>query len=111
MGVLIMNLLQRALPIFVLSVLPVCLFAQDATGRVAGVITDPSGGVVPSAAVTVTNADTNIRKATTTDAKGYYEVRQLPVGTYKVSVESTGFSKVESAASALDINQTLRVDL
>jgi outer membrane receptor protein involved in Fe transport len=106
-----MNLLQRVFGIFVLSVFPVCLLAQDATGRIAGVIIDPSGGLVPSATVTVTNVDTNIAKAATTDAKGYYEVRQLPVGNYKVSVEAPGFSKTESAASALDINQTLRVDL
>jgi len=106
-----MNLLHRTLGVFILSVFPAYILAQDATGRIAGVVTDPSGGLVPSASVTATNVETNIKKTTTTDAKGFYEVRQLPVGNYKIAVEAAGFSKVESAVSALDINQTLRIDL
>ncbi|HEX4773572.1 MAG TPA: carboxypeptidase regulatory-like domain-containing protein [Bryobacteraceae bacterium] len=106
-----MNLLQRTFGVFILSLFPACLMAQDATGRIAGVVTDPSGGVVPSASVTATHVETNIKKITTTDAKGFYEIRQLPIGNYKIAVEAPGFSKVESAVSALDINQTLRIDL
>jgi hypothetical protein len=43
------------------SVVPGFLQAQDATGKIAGVITDPSGGVVPQAKVTATNVETKIR--------------------------------------------------
>jgi hypothetical protein len=91
--------------------LPFGLPAQDATGSVAGVITDPTGAVVQQAKVTVTNVGTKISKETSTNNNGFYQVQHLPIGNYQVSVESTGFSKVDSSPAALDINQTLRIDL
>lgn len=103
--------IKWALVALLLFLLPFGAYAQDATGRIAGVVTDPSGSIIPNATVTVTNVGTNISKQVTTDAKGFYEVRQLPIGNYQVIVEATGFSKTQSSVSALDINQTLRVDL
>jgi hypothetical protein len=94
-----------------LLILPFALSAQDATGNVAGVVSDPTGAVVPNAKVTVTNVGTKTPKQALTDANGFYEVRHLPIGNYQVSVESPGFSKTDSSPAALDINQTLRVDL
>jgi len=91
--------------------LPVTLQAQDATGTVAGIISDPSGAVIPQAKVTVINVGTQISKVATTDANGFYQVQHLPIGNYRVTVELTGFSKTDSSPAALDINQTLRVDL
>ncbi len=97
--------------LLVVSGVPAFLQAQDATGKIAGVITDPSGSVVPQAKVTATNVETKISKITLTDASGFYQILSVPIGTYRVSVEVTGFSKMTSAPSALEINQTLRVDL
>ena len=91
--------------------LPFALHAQDATGTVAGVVTDPAGAVVQNAKVAVTNVGTKITKDTLTDNRGFYQVSHLPIGNYQVTVESTGFAKETSSPSALDINQTLRVDL
>lgn len=91
---------------------PLTSSAQDVTGSIAGVITDQSGGTIPNAKVTVTNAGTKTSKQATTDNNGYYKISQLPPGNYQVSAEAPGFSKVVSeGTSALDINQTLRVDL
>jgi hypothetical protein len=91
--------------------LPFCMRAQDATGSVAGVITDPVGAVVPNAKITVTNTGTKISKEAASNNNGFYQVQHLPVGNYQVSVEATGFSQEKSNPAALDINQTLRVDL
>ena len=86
--------------------------AQDVTGKIAGVVTDPSGAAIPGAKVTVTNSGTKASKDTTTDSNGFYQVTQLPVGEYQVSAEASGFSKVvANGRNPLDINQTLRVDL
>ncbi|HEX4808073.1 MAG TPA: carboxypeptidase regulatory-like domain-containing protein [Bryobacteraceae bacterium] len=85
--------------------------AQDATGKIAGIITDPAGAIVQGATVTITNVGTDITKTTITDTKGFYQVQQLPVGQYRVEAESPNFSKTESGVASLDINQTLRVDL
>jgi outer membrane receptor protein involved in Fe transport len=86
-------------------------FSQSATGKVVGVITDPSGASVAGATVTATNEATGSVSTTTTNADGRYEIPSVPVGSYKVTVEKEGFDKVVTAASELQINQTLRVDL
>src|ERR1700689_2895506 len=87
-------------------------WAQDATGKITGNVKDATGGVLPGAAVIVTNLDTKTSKQTVTDKQGSYQVLQLPIGNYEVSAEAKGFSKaVARPASALEINQTLRVDL
>ena len=86
--------------------------AQDATGKVAGNVTDPSGAAIVGAQITVTNRETKVAKQTQTDRLGFYQVLQLPIGNYTVTAEATGFSKTElRPSSALEINQTLRVDI
>jgi hypothetical protein len=95
-----------------LSLLAPATWAQDATGKIAGNITDATGAVVPGAMVLVTNLDTRISKRTVTNSQGFYQVLQLPIGHYEVSAEATGFSKIITRPSnPLEINQTLRVDL
>jgi outer membrane receptor protein involved in Fe transport len=85
--------------------------AQTSTGRVIGTVTDAQGAAIAGAKVTVTNTGTNVRSDTVTNADGFYQVLQLPVGTYTVAAEHEGFSKVVTEAEALDINQALRIDI
>ena len=87
-------------------------WAQDATGKIAGNVTDASGALVSGATVVVTNLGTQTNKQTVTDNRGFYQVLQLPIGNYEVTAQAAGFSKaVVRPATALEINQTLRVDL
>src|SRR5579871_5185275 len=79
----------------ILSSLPA--LAQD-TGRIVGVVTDPSGSVVPKASVTVTNTETQISNSTTSGADGNYQILALPIGSYTVSASSPGFRKVSVSA-------------
>ena len=91
---------------------PAWLLAQDATGKITGVVTDSSGGVVANAKVVVTNLGTNFAKETATDASGVYQVLLLPIGKYKVTASATGFEKVTTVPqNTLEINQTMRVDV
>ncbi|MBV8833108.1 MAG: TonB-dependent receptor, partial [Acidobacteriaceae bacterium] len=95
-----------------ICLLPAWLVAQDVTGKIAGVIADPTGSTVPNAQVTVTNLATENAKRVSTDNNGFYEAGQLQPGNYRVEAEAPGFSKVVSTGhNALEINQTLRVDL
>ena len=88
------------------------LWAQDATGKVAGNVIDPTGAIIAGAKVTVTNIATQISKQATTDKDGFYQVSQLPIGVYEVAAEAPGFARmVVQAKNSLEINQTLRVDL
>jgi len=94
------------------ALLPVCLLAQDATGKITGVVTDPSGAVVSNAAVTVTNLATNVAKAAKSDSSGSYQVPLLPIGKYKVTATAAGFEKVTVVSQGnLEINQTMRIDI
>ena len=102
--------LQYLIGILILAVYPVV--AQDATGRIAGTVTDPSGAIVPGATVIVKNTGTGITRQATTDKQGYYQVLELPIGRYSVAAEVSGFSrKMVSARNPLEINQTLRIDV
>ena len=91
--------------------IPFALFAQDATGRVVGTITDPSGGAVPNVSVSVLNTSTHVARVTKTDHDGNYQVLNLPIGLYSVKVEAPGFATTEVAAAELRINQSLRFDV
>ncbi|HMY70665.1 MAG TPA: TonB-dependent receptor, partial [Blastocatellia bacterium] len=85
-------------------------FAQDATGRIAGTVTDPTGAVIVGAKVTVTNVATRIARETVTASDGSYQVPSLPLGAYRVTVEHQGFKRLVSSEQTLQINQVLRFD-
>ncbi|HKN24705.1 MAG TPA: carboxypeptidase regulatory-like domain-containing protein, partial [Candidatus Acidoferrum sp.] len=86
------------------------LRAQDATGRIIGNVTDPSGAPILGAQVTVTHTGTKLGHTTATDATGYYQVLSLPIGTYEVTVEAAGFRKETFEQQKLLIGQSLRLD-
>jgi hypothetical protein len=85
--------------------------AQNTNGRIIGTVTDTQGAAIAGAKVTVTNTGTNAVSDTVTSNEGYYQVLQLPVGSYTVTVEHAGFAKAVTAATSLDINQSLRIDV
>jgi hypothetical protein len=87
------------------------VIAQDATGRIIGIVTDPTGSIVPNAAVTVTNTATGSARSAVTADDGTYQVLLLPIGSYRVAVEHAGFRKSMTDAQQLDINQALRIDV
>lgn len=84
---------------------------QDASGRVIGTVFDQQGGLVPEAQVTVTNTATGITHSTRTNKDGYFEVLDLPIGSYNVTVEHEGFNKAVTQQQKLQINQSLRFDI
>jgi outer membrane receptor protein involved in Fe transport len=85
--------------------------AQTVTGRIIGTVTDVQGAAITGAKVSVINTGTNVRLEVISNADGFYQVLELPVGTYSVTAEHEGFSKVVTAPQPLDINQALRVDV
>ena len=77
------------------------VLAQNSVGRISGTLTDLSGGVLPDADVTVTNAETQTSRIVRTDANGFFVVTNLPAGTYTVRVEKIGFKRAEKTGIAL----------
>lgn len=108
-----MILSKKILALFCFSLFAVfagSISAQVTTGRISGTVTDPNGAVVPNAAVTVTNAETNLVREATTDGEGNFAVQLLPPGNYRVEASGTGFQKV-AAQAVVNITQTTTVDI
>jgi outer membrane receptor protein involved in Fe transport len=84
--------------------------AQSTGGRVRGTATDPSGGAVVGAKVELINEATNITRDATTNATGEYLFLEVPVGTYSVQIEQTGFKKFVHKGVEVHLNDVLNVD-
>ena len=67
--------------------------AQTNTGRISGTVADRTGAVMPGASIVITNQDTQLNWKAATDHNGFYLVTSLPVGTYSVEAEASGFRK------------------
>jgi hypothetical protein len=73
--------------------------ANVGSGSIQGVVTDPQGGVVPNAKVTITNTGTAATDTTTTTSAGQYSAGSLPPGVYTVRIEAPSFK-----TTALTVN-------
>jgi len=75
-----------------------------------GRVTDPSGAVIPGAAVTAAPAAGAAARAVT-DAQGNYEIKGLAAGSYSVNAEANGFSKSAGQTVSLAAGQAKQVDV
>jgi hypothetical protein len=81
------------------------------TGRIVGVVEDPSGAVMPDAVVTVTNRATKAQVNITSDSKGGFIISNLPVGEYHLQTTKQGFQAFAAVTVIVgrDTNITLRL--
>jgi hypothetical protein len=80
-------------------------------GAITGTVTDTSDAIVPNASVSVTNVDTNVDHAYTTNSAGIYVAPFLLPGHYTVDASASGFGTVEAKGLTLLVGQTLTIDL
>ena len=93
-----------------LGVLTAAGFGQTITGSITGTVADPSGAVIPGAKVRATNLGTNLSYNTTSNSTGVYNLLFLPIGNYRLEVESANFKKVVLGPFALEVEQVARID-
>ena len=86
------------------------VFAQTA-GSLRGTVTDPSGAVVPGAAVVLTNESTTFSRQVVSDGKGSYFVATVEPGDYTLQVRRAGFKTREIRGVHVSPNDTRGVDL
>ena len=92
--------------LLLLSWLASTLSAQTTgAGTITGTITDPSGGVVPGAAVTVKNTATGSERTLTTNEAGIYVAQFLQPGSYEITVTKAGFAKTVRTGLTLQVGQ------
>jgi len=75
------------------GVAAVCTAQIDRSG-LTGTTFDSSGLLLGGTHVTAVQTDTDLRRETTSDVKGNYEIPELPVGAYTVTFERAGFKKI-----------------
>ncbi len=85
-------------------------WGQATTGTILGNIKDQSGGGIPGVTVVATNTDTNFSRDTISDSTGHFVIQYLPVGTYRLEAEMTGFKKFVQAGIVVGIDRNARID-
>src|SRR5882762_9531639 len=84
--------------------------AQVQNGQFTGTVTDPSGAAVPNAKVTIANQATNLSVTTTSNSTGLFTIKELPPGTYKITVEAPGFKTYTDVSVPLNAGTIAHVD-
>ena len=96
---------------FVFLLSPVFLGAQIANNTsLVGTVLDSSGSVVSGAKVTAVEEATKVTYSGTTNDAGYYAITFIQSGTYDITVEQTGFSKVSTVGVPVAIDLAVRTD-
>lgn len=85
--------------------------AQSTGGRIRGTVTDPSGGAVVGATVTLINEATHATHDVQTGSNGEYIFLEVPVGSYEIDAASQGFKKYVRKGIPLNLNEVVTVDI
>lgn len=96
------------LPALLISMLSVN--AQE-NAQITGVISDPSGAVLPHASVSLTNAATGEVRRTFSDSAGVYTIPSLHIGTYTLRVEAPGFRTSTKTGIIVNVASTVKEDV
>ena len=84
------------------------LYAQSNSGLITGVVTDPSGAVVPGATVSIQNPVSQYTRTATTDKTGHFQFPNVPFNPYHLTVVMTGFG---SFVHDVDVNSIVPVNV
>lgn len=98
-----------ALCAFTLAGIPAA--AQQTTGNIQGRITDAQKAAVPGVTVTVKNTATGFTRSEVTDTEGVYRLNALPVGTYDLHADLSGFNPYDRKALVVSVGQTIDVNV
>src|SRR5579863_1657514 len=86
-------------------------FTQETRATISGRVTDPSGAGLPDAPVLIVNSNTKTEFTAHTNNDGLFTVPYLLPGNYTVTVEKTGFKKLERDNVVLQVNDNLALEL
>jgi hypothetical protein len=68
---------------------------QTTTATLSGTVTDNKGALVPDVSITISSAETGLRRQTATNSEGFFTVPLLPPGSYSLKAERSGFAPVQ----------------
>src|ERR1700728_1739066 len=99
-----------AVSVVAFVLLTLAIASASITGSISGVVTDKSGAVISGALVTATETQTGVQTTQKTDAKGFYNLPTLAVGTYDLEITQAGFKTYRQTGLVIDANSALRAD-
>src|SRR5438034_3033241 len=103
--------LSNALLLLCIALLiPVSAFAQTGAASLTGIISDQSGAKVPGTTVTATNQATNVTYTAVSNEAGNYSITSVPVGTYVLKAELSGFKTATTEPIQLEAKAIVRLD-
>jgi carboxypeptidase family protein len=104
--------MKRHLSVAALALLLMCptARAQQTTGNVIGRVVDGQGAAVPGATVTARNPATGFTRTELSDGEGLYRLLALPVGTYEVTTELSGFATISKKDVIVAVATTVTID-
>jgi hypothetical protein len=94
--------------------LTVCVprsFAQAVFGSIIGTVTDPTGAVVPSATVVVTDVSKGTTETVQSNGSGNYSASRLLPDTYTVKATAQGFNPASAENVVVSANSAQQVNL
>jgi hypothetical protein len=104
-------LLASALILVLLPSATFLLAQATATAQIAGLVTDPTGAVVPEAQVKATQTDTGLTRTAVTGPEGGYVLPNLPVGPYELQVAASGFKTYVQKGMLLQVNTNVSLNV
>jgi len=104
------SLLCAAVAVLAFVLLAQTLASASITGSLSGVVTDASGAVISGASVVAIDTLTGVKTSGTTDAKGFYNLPTLAIGTYGLEISHPGFKTLRKTGLVIDANSALRAD-
>ena len=97
-----------SLLLFSLALLVTGSLAQGTSGSLTGTVTDPTGAVIPDAAVQLVNPVSGYERTTQTDATGTFHFYNIPFNPYRVVLQKSGFS---ASSRSIDITSGVPVQV
>ncbi len=90
---------------------PAGAYAQVLYGSITGNVADSSGARVPGAEVKIVNPDTNYTQSAVSNETGIYTIKNVPGGTYTLTVTMTGFKEYEAKNVSVTVGNVTRHDV
>ncbi|MBI4454885.1 MAG: TonB-dependent receptor [Acidobacteria bacterium] len=86
------------------------IFSQSTNGTILGTVKDATGAVLPGVTITARSVDTGQSRAVISDDVGLYRVREIPVGSYELRAELSGFQTAVRRGIELTAGQEAVID-
>src|SRR5262245_33687459 len=90
---------------------PASAFAQRVSGTISGVVKDPQGAAIVSAAVVARHPQTGTVISTLTAEDGYYRLQNLIPGEHIIEITAAGFRRFTSSPQLLSVSEPIRLDV